>query len=550
MKDLRQPLDSALRTLRHKIRHVTFNNMLYNWSLGGSVPDRLTVTPTDSWPGDAGRGRWLCSGAFSVDDEQLTIHGDCWEPVGVNDAWLSHMHGFEWLRDLRAVGGDEARRQARQMIESWIRRYRFWSDFAWRPDITGRRMASWIALYDFYGASADAAFQEKLFDSLVRQARHLSRALPGDVEDIAALQAIRGLLFAGTGFTGRESWLEQALDLLQQETGKQIRSDGGHVSRNPSKLLGALQIYIDIRSALQEAGYPVPEQITYTIDRMAQAVRFFRYADKKFALFNGSQEGSVTEIDAVLRKANAQGRILSNLPQTGYERVTMGRSLLVMDTGGAPPRPYDRDAHAAPLSFEFMYGKERLFVSCGTHPLDPQWQAMLRGTAAHNTLGIDCRNICEIRDDGHFGRTPRTVMVSRDQTRDAVLLEGSHDGYVPLNGIAHRRRLYLSQQGHDLRGEESLTCSTGLGKSVDVALRFHLHPKVMASLIQNGQEALLRLSGGAGWRFFHSGGHLALEDSVYLGQGSQPRKTKQLVIYGQMDSDFAKIKWALQREGC
>jgi uncharacterized heparinase superfamily protein len=139
-------------------------------------------------------------------------------------------------------------------------------------------------------------------------------------------------------------------------------------------------------------------------------------------------------------------------------------------------------------------------------------------------------------------------MVSRNESKDAILLEGSHDGYVPLNGITHRRRLYLSREGHDLRGEDSLTCSTGLGKPAEVALRFHLHPRVQVSLIQDGAEALLRLSGGAGWRFSHGGGRLALENSLYLGSGAQPRKTKQLVIHAPMDSDFAQIKWALQRE--
>ena len=86
-------------------------------------------------------------------------------------------------------------------------------------------------------------------------------------------------------------------------------------------------------------------------------------------------------------------------------------------------------------------------------------------------------------------------------------------------------------------------------KPVDVALRFHLHPRVMVSLIRDGQDALLRLPGGVGWRFCVGQGVLALEDSVYLGQGCEPRKTKQLAIYGQVHDKKAQIKWALKREG-
>lgn len=536
--------------LRRKAGHLACGNPLYNWSLGGSAPEYISFTPADMWPGEAERGKWLCSGAFALDGEHIAMHGDCWEPEGVSACWLSHMHGFSWLRDLRALGGDEARRQAREMISSWMSRYRNWSDFAWKTGLTGRRVANWIALYDFYGASATREFQQDLFESLARQARHLSRTLPGSAEGLEKLYGIRGLAFAGLAFSGRQGWVAQALDLLQQETKKQILPDGGHISRNPQQLLEALKIFVDIRAAILAAGYPAPEQITYTIDRMAQALRFFRYADKGLTVFNGSQEGDAVLVDAVLARANTQGKILSALPHSGYQRITLGRSVLMLDAGSPPPWPHDAGAHAAPLAFEFCYGKERVFVSCGTHPLDGAWRDSLRATAAHNTLCIDHRNSCEIREDGHFGRKAQNVTIERQAAHDAVLVEVSHDGYVPLNGITHRRRFYLGDHGHDLRGEESLTCTTGLGKPAEIALRFHLHPKVQASLIRDGQEVLLRLGGGAGWRFFHSGGgQIALEDSVYIGSGTRPRKTKQIVIHGCMDSDAAQIKWALQREG-
>lgn len=540
---------SVIRSLRQKASHLACNNVFYNWSLGGSVPEGLILSPPDSWPGDAEQGRWLCGGSFIVAGEQLTFTKMCWEPEGVSEKWLTHMHSFDWLRDLRAFGGDDARRQACSMIESWILNYPRWHEFAWKPALTGRRLAHTIALYDFYGASVDHHFEEQLLESLARQARHLSRALPGDAAGLDLLYAIKGLAYAGLAFSGREAWLEQALDLLQEETGRQILPDGGHISRSPQQLLEALRLYIDIRAGLQSGGYPVPEQITHTIDRMAQAIRFFRYADKGFAVFNGSQEGDEFLIDTALFKASTQGRVVRNLPHTGYERVTQGRSMLMMDTGNPPAWPHDLQAHAAPLAFEFMYGKERIFVSCGAHPLDDNWQDALRATAAHNTLCVDHRNACEISDDRHFTRCPRNVRVQREESRDAVLLDGSHDGYVPLNGVTHARRLYLGDQGHDLRGEDVLSCDVAPGKPIEIAIRFHIHPKIQVSLIQDDQEALLRLAGGAGWRFFHTGGVLALEDSIYLGEGAHPRKTKQLVIHGLMESDNARVKWALRREG-
>ena len=250
----------------------------------------------------------------------------------------------------------------------------------------------------------------------------------------------------------------------------------------------------------------------------------------------------------VMLQTNSRAKTLNSLPHTGYERVNLGRGVIIMDTGKSPKWPHDTASHAGPLSFEFSYGRERVFVNCGSHPTNPDWQDALRFTAAHNTLVIDDRNACEIHKDGSLARKPKKVTINRDDKIEHILIDASHDGYVPLNGITHRRRLYYADQGNDLRGEDTLTCTIGLSKPHKVAARFHLHPDVSVSLVKEGCEAILALPSGIGWRFTAEGAQLEIEDSIYLGVGIRPRKTKQLVIMADMDSDQLQIKWALQRE--
>lgn len=548
LETLQQPL-KLWENLRKQAETATCSSGFYHWILSkGEIPEQLALKPVDPWPGNADRGRSICNGMFVTESVSFPFYGDFWQATDDHALWHEQLHSFEWLRDLRAFGGDQARRMARHQVERWLHRYDRWHERAWRPDITGQRLAMWLVFYDFFCASADEDFQRAYFTSLIRQGKHLSRTLSDSYGGVAMLQAAKGLIYAGLAFPGREAWVIQGVETLMAELPRQILPDGGHISRSPQQLVTALQILLDLRCTLNRAHLPVPEGIQAAIERAAQGVRFFRYADRKLAIFNATQEGDVALMDALLSQAGA-GKIVRSLPDTGFERVVQGRSMLMVDVGKSPVWPNDAHVHESPLAFEFAYGKERIFVNCGTHPAESDWRQALRFMPAHNTLSIDNRDILDIRPDGHTGRRLRKISVLRTENRDSCLVEGRHEGYVSQNGIIHRRRLYLCDQGHDLRGEETLSADLAPARETEVAIRFHIHPRVLVSLVQEGSEALLRLQGGAGWRFYISGGKLELDNSIYLGQGARPVKTKQLVIKTAMTKEVLQLKWALQREG-
>lgn len=542
-------LQSLNKSFRKGVHTIACSKIVDRWKLAGCVPEKLIFSPADVWKGSADRARWLIhGGVFTLEGDQLELHNANWQPDGVDDTWIKHIHSFDWLRDLKTLGGSKGRMAARAMLENWMCQYPHYNDVTWRADIMGARLANWLSSFTFFGESATEEFQEQFYISMARQIRHLSRTVPGNLSGIPLLQAIKGLAFAGLAVEGREQLLEQALNLLHKEISKQILSDGGHISRNPQQLLEAVVILVDIRMALRQGGYPCPEKIMHALDRAVPALRFFRHNDRHFALFNGCQEGHEDLMKQALMHAGNRARTLNSLPHTGYERMTLGRGLIIMDTGKPPKWPHDTTSHAAPLAFEMSYGRERIIVNCGSHPTNPDWQDMLRFTAAHTTLTIDDRNAYEIHKDGSLSRKAKKVSPNREDSIGTVLLNCSHDGYVPVNGITHQRRLYYADQGHDLRGEDTLTCTTGLNKTHDITVRFHLHPKVNVSLVKDGEEAILVLPGGTGWKFTASGAPLTLEDSVYLGDGIRPRKSRQLVISAKMDAETLQIKWALQRE--
>ncbi|MCB9980629.1 MAG: heparinase II/III family protein, partial [Rhodospirillales bacterium] len=476
--------------------------------------------------------------------------GNFWKPKDTPAYWLDNLHKFEWLRDLRALGGDDARFSARAYLSDWLRRYNRWDEDVWSAARLGKRLSLWLALYDFYGESADESFQDDLLDSVLRQARHLYRIMPASETGLNMIESLGGLIYAGLAMPGGERWLDYGLEAIAYEAEQQILQDGGHISRNPQTLLQVVMCLSDLRTAITSAGYPLPHAIQHALDRAIPALRFFRYPDKAFGVFNGAQENDDPALERLIVNYGSKGRIPKSLPKTGYERLSAGRTLLMIDTGKAPAWPHDRHIHAAPGAFELTIARERVFVSCGTHPTDEPWQDLLRGTSAHNALTLDHRNALEIRENGHIGRKPKKVGVLREDIGAGQLLTVTHDGYIPINGILHQRRFFVDTSGTDIRGEETLTAKTGtLSKPVTVTLRFHLHPRVLVSLIRDGEEALLLLPSGAGWRFYHEGvQRLTLENSVYLGEGTYPRKTKQLVLTCDMTEPEQIIQWALQKE--
>jgi uncharacterized heparinase superfamily protein len=152
-------------------------------------------------------------------------------------------------------------------------------------------------------------------------------------------------------------------------------------------------------------------------------------------------------------------------------------------------------------------------------------------------------------DGGGIARAPAEVVCRREESEGNLWLETSHDGYAAPLGLVHHRRLYLSADGGDLRGHDRLE-GTG-GKRF--ALRFHLHPSVIASLSQDGQAVLLRLPSGAGYRLRShvtgaKGGDVALAESIYLGRPGERRRSLQVAVAGELTGAGVDIKWQLTRE--
>ena len=537
--------DSPGAKLRRRLATAWYGTRPYALTLPRRAPLELPALPDDPWPGTVAnadrlfQGRFLFAGA-----EVVSPHAAPWalsaaeaglDPAS-HAAWAAGLHGFAWLRDFATQGGDMARRMARSLVADWIAKHTLpVRGLPWRAEIAGRRLTQWLLAAQFLLDGADDAFGHDFLLGVARHTAHLKRAAalapPGLPRFEAALGAVYGSEALGEGQD------VAALRLLCAALDAQVLADGGHVSRNPSLLYRLLRDVVALWRFLLAVDPERAGQLQPYLDRMAPMLRFFRHGDGGLALFHGAEEEVAAQIDLALELSEAKGKPLTSATLSGFERATAKRALMLLDVDTPPARGIaGAIPHHGLLAFEFSHGKDRLIVNCGAaRRAGGGWAAALSGVAAHSTLCL-----------GHSEpAASAAVTVTRNEQDGAIWFEAEHDGWRAAYDRMYRRRLYLSAGGEDLRGEEIVSQSAGM--PVEAVLRLHLHPGMHASLIGSGDTVILKTATGQGWRWRGMGGVVRLEDSIYLGNGGEMRRTQQIVMTGSAGTEALVFKWALTK---
>ena len=534
----------AFTRLRRDALRALAAGPFYRHTLLGPVPTDLRLKLSERWPGEAKRGGAILAGEIEFFGQLVRNPTPVWFPPRAGPGWLAAWHGFGWLADLIGVGA-KARDPARALVQSWLVESAAWHPIAWRSDVLATRIFAWIVHFEeIAGREADRPLRRAMLASIARQVRHLARTAAWELSGPARLRAVKGLIAGLAALGGSAKRMARVLRVLDRELLVQILPDGGHRSRSPSVQLAVLRDLIDIRAVLRAAQVEIPGSLQQAIERIAPMLRFFRHGDRRLALFNNSVEEDGVVVDLALTRSETRGHPPMPAPQSGFQRLQAGQSLVLVDTGKPPPRGFDGEAHAGTLSFELSQGRERIIINCGGYRGDKAaWRRVARSSAAHSVLVVGDTNAVEINADGSLGRAPSTVRCERAEEGGHQWIAASHDGYRPRFGVTYARELYLAADGDDLRGEDKLTGRSG----APFALRFHLHPAVDVSLIEDGGGALLRLASGAVWRLRAAGAEMGLGESIYLGTG-ELRKTQQIVLSGTTGPSGATVRWALRRE--
>ncbi len=492
---------------------------------------RLAMTPRDLWPGVSDRGQALLN-----DGGRLAAALQA--PPEDNTALL--LHRFDWLRHLRAIGGDQGRREARRLVLLWLDAHGTGRGDVWRADIAGARLYSWLGSFEFFAASAGDFFRARITESMGVHAGLLARSIESAPEGVPRLAALTGALAAAIAFGQPPA---AVLRRIERALDEQFFADGFHRSRNPAAQLSALRRLIELQGLLRAAGTAPPERLAEAVRDAGPALSFFRHGDKRLACFHGGHESEAVLVDLALARVDHHARPPTRSIEAGFDRLHAGRTLVLVDSGLPTAKGFDRGGHSSPLAMEFSDGAQRIVVNCGA-PADGSapWNELARATAAHSTLTVNDVHAVEIDKGGGVRSGGLNVQARRSEGEEGLWLDLSHDGYSAPFGLIHRRRLYLTRGGGDLRGEDLLEGNAGWPFS----LRFHLQPDVEPKLEAGAVQ--LTLPGRQQWNFRASGGRISLVSSIYLGEG-RPRNTDAILVEGRTGAEGAAVKWAFRAEG-
>ena len=562
LADQHRILGLALAESWRRFRGRFITSVRERFRLSGSAPERLIIAPPDLGTSDPTVAQEIYSGVFFFAGKYVDTAGAspfATEPPSLD--WARELNSFGWLCHLEAAGGPLSTNNAQALIRDWLALHGKPSKtIAWRVDIAAERLIAWLSHSLLVVENADHGFYRQFLRSIGQHIRYLQRSAPDAPAGLPRLAARIALAYAAVCVAGQNADRKSALKALDLELSRQILPDGGHVSRNPASLPVILAWLLPLRQSFVTLGtVPSPDFVS-AVDRMLTAIRFYRLGDGGFARFNGASVTSNDLVATVLRYDDVHGEVAAEATHSGYQRLSLGDTVVLMDTGMPPRGEISRTAHAGCLSFEMSSGRSPLIVNCGA-PVHPgrETMAAARTTAAHSTATVNDTSSCRFKLEGVIGRYldnriiggPQKVTSRREDGEDLCAVTASHDGYGRGFGIVHERSLFLDDAGNRLAGLDRFLGLNGRpprhATRDKVAIRFHLHPTVEVEPGENGNDVLLWTGADECWRFASRQIEPQIEESVYFASASGPKRSLQIVLNAKA-AEHGQIDWVLERQ--
>ena len=257
-------------------------------SYPGTEAEQLLLAPQDLRTADPSFATEIYNGHFGLAGSLVELASQSpFEIAPPSEGWARELYGFGWLRHLRVAGSELSREQAKALLGDFLRLHKTVRGLAWQPEVVGRRVISWLSNSVVVLDASNPKSYETFLRSLTAQLRYLSASYRDAPDGAPCLVALMALVYAGPCIAEQQAVVDRYLKPFCKELDRQIMSDGGHISRNPTTLVELLLDLLPLRQCFMARDRVPPKQLSDAIDRAMPMVSFFRLGDGTMVRFNG-----------------------------------------------------------------------------------------------------------------------------------------------------------------------------------------------------------------------------------------------------------------------
>lgn len=294
------------------------------------------------------------------------------------------------------------------------------------------RGINWIKFIVQYADRIPIQKREMWTNSLYSQYCLLARKLEYHLLGNHLLEDAYSLYIASLYFQNNKLY-RKASKLLKQELKEQILSDGAHYEQSLmyhcillDRLLDCYNFSVhNVRFGQQR------EMNNFLEDKVKQMLGWLKaiiYEDGSLPLLNDSANGIAPTSREIFDYARRLGLIIeeSRLKESGYRKIRLTWGEVILDVGGITASYQPGHSHADTFNYELRINGQPFIVDTGISTYNKterrQWE---RGTAAHNTVVVNCQNSSEVWSGFRVGRRANVCVVEEQAGR----IVARHDGY-------------------------------------------------------------------------------------------------------------------------
>jgi hypothetical protein len=476
-------IHEADKLCRHEFHLLGYENLRYGANIDWhSDPVHGTQSPLLPW--------------YKIDFLNFRAVGDhkvIWE---LN----RHQHLVTLAKAWLLSGNSAYAKEVAAQFYSWQKENPYPIGINWASTLeVAFRSMSWLRIRNLLAECTDLpeSFPTDLLLALQMHGQYIERYLSTYFSPNTHLlgEAV-ALLFLGTlcpEISSAARWRRKGWDILQEQSGRQVRPDGVYFEQSLYYHVYALDFFLHARILASENGFTSPEQFDSVLKQMLNVVHALSEAgppqgfgdDDGGRLFNPrrNQIECMTDplaLGAVLYDCNqyATAGLTEEaiwlfgdkaIEMFGKPHAKVPSSSRAFEAGGIylinddQPRPQQLmiDAgpmgtgnsghgHADALSIRFSLGGRGILVDSGTYCYisDGEDRQQFRGTGAHNTLRVD--RLDQAVSEGPFAWSsiPNVKCDTWVNKETFDFFIGSHDGYHRLPApVLHRRFVFHVKGG-------------------------------------------------------------------------------------------------------